>query len=57
MRFAQEIGQIYNKIEQTIFLTLKVNAQKCGVNFKKNNKNNIVMTRLAAFRVVLFHRA
>ena len=57
MRFAQEIGQIYNKIEQKIFLTLKVNAQKCGVNFKKNNKNNIVMTRLAAFRVVLFHRA
>ena len=23
MRFAQEIGQIYNKIEQKIFLTLK----------------------------------
>ena len=56
MRFAQEIGQIYNKIEQD-FLRGKVNAQKCGVNFKKNNKNNIVMTRLAAFRVVLFHRA
>ena len=35
MRFAQEIGQIYNKNEQKIFLTLKVNAQECAVNLKQ----------------------
>ena len=41
MRFAQEIGQIYYKIEQKIFLTLKVNAQKCAVNFKQKTIKTI----------------